>query len=318
MMASATPLLIYRHNAFLDHDTGGHPENRHRLDVLYERLDTDDTLAFTNVPDWHPAGDDAILRAHDKPLLQRLLTLDRIGGGAIDADTIVSPGSLTAARMAAGAGIDAIDRFGTDESRLAAVLGRPPGHHATRTRSMGFCLLNTAAIAAQYARAHGSERVVILDWDVHHGNGTQDIFYDDPSVLVCSSHRYDGWYFPGTGAPAERGSGDGVGATVNAALRAGDGDMALLDAWTGHILPHVAEFQPDLVILSAGYDAHRQDPLGGLQVSTGGFGHHASTIAQAIRSSGNPPVLLLLEGGYDPDATAESVLATLHQLSLSL
>lgn len=176
---------------------------------------------------------------------------------------------------------------------------------------MGFCLLNTIAIAAAHARAIGFQRVAIVDWDVHHANGTQDIFEDRDDVLLCSSHRYDGWYFPGTGSAAERGRGKGTGYTVNAPLSAGDGDEELLHAWEHTILPAVERFQPDLIMISAGYDAHIEDPLGGLRVTDAGFRAVAERVAETAHRLTGGRMVAVLEGGYHPIASARCVADTL-------
>lgn len=309
--ADRPPTLLYRHPAFLGHDTGLHPENPSRLLALDAELERRGLLTGRATPAWQPATDEQILRAHEPALLRRLERLVAAGGGEIDPDTSVVADSLDATQMAAGAGVDAVERIMRGEATTAFVLGRPPGHHATRDTAMGFCLLNTVAIAALHARATGFERVAIIDWDVHHGNGTQDIFDADPSVLYCSSHRYSWPFFPGTGHPSERGTGAGMGTTVNVALRPGDGDAEITRALADTIAPAVRAFGPELVLLSAGYDAHIDDPLGGLRVTDEGF----RTLSRATRALADElaggRLIAILEGGYHPASAARCIADTI-------
>lgn len=312
--------LLFRHAAFAGHDTGSyHPENPSRVVAIDNTFRERDVLDGRPSPAWAPATDEQILRVHSRSLLDRLVEITALGGGAVDPDTVLEHDSLHAARIAAGAAVAAVDAIASGGARTAFVLGRPPGHHATANRAMGFCLLNTVAIAAAHARAIGFNRIAILDWDVHHGNGTQDIFYDRDDVLFCSSHRYDGWFFPATGAASERGTGDGVGSTVNVPLSAGDGDAELLAAWDRHIFPAVDRFGPDLILLSAGYDAHREDPLGGLAVTDEGFRTLGERVAGMARQLTNGRIVSVLEGGYHPIASARCVadtVAILDRLSI--
>lgn len=303
--------LLYRHPAFLGHDTGSHPEHPSRLIALDAELARRGLLDDRPTVDWAAATDDQILRAHDPAMLANLERLTAAGGGEIDPDTVVRRDSLTAARLAAGAGVDAIDRIARGETRRAFVLGRPPGHHATRDRAMGFCLLNTIAIAALHARALGFQRVAIIDWDVHHGNGTQDIFSGDPDVLFCSTHRYSWPFFPGTGHVSERGTGAGKGSTLNVPLSPGDGDAEFVAAVRDRIAPAVRAFLPDLILVSAGYDAHREDLLGGLRVSDGGFRAVAGLVRDLADDLTGGRLLATLEGGYHPAASARCIADTI-------
>ena len=310
-MMTPRPTLLYRHPAFAGHDTGHHPEHPRRIRAIEAELARRNLLAGRAEPSWTPATDEQITRVHDPALLEGLEELTTAGGGWIDPDTIVRPDSLAAARLAAGAGVAAVDAVRAGEATTALVLGRPPGHHATPTRAMGFCLLNTVAIAAAHARAIGFERVAIVDWDVHHGNGTQDVFYDRADVLFCSTHRYDRMFFPGTGSAAERGRGAGEGCTLNVPLRAGDGDADVLAALRERIIPAVEAFRPDLVLLSAGYDAHEDDPLGGLNVTDAGFRALAELTKDLAERVAGGRLVAVLEGGYDPAALARGVADTL-------
>jgi acetoin utilization deacetylase AcuC-like enzyme len=307
----APTTLLYRHPAFLGHDTGLHVEHPSRIVALDAELDRRGLLDGRPTLDWSPATDEHILRAHDPALLTGLERLTEDGGGEIDPDTPLLPDSLAAACLSAGAGVDAVDRIIRGEAGRAFIAGRPPGHHATRSRAMGFCLLNTIAIAACHARASGIERVAIIDWDVHHGNGTQDIFASDPDVLFCSSHRY-GWpFFPGTGHHAERGTGPGKGATLNVPLAPGDGDDQIMAALRERIAPAVRAFRPGLLLLSAGYDAHIDDPLGGLRVTDAGFRALATAVRDLADELAGGRLIAVLEGGYHPAASARCIADTI-------
>ncbi|HEV2073825.1 MAG TPA: histone deacetylase [Thermomicrobiales bacterium] len=298
---------VYRHRAFTGHDTTPHPENPSRVIAIDAELQRRGLLHDRPAPVWEPASDEQILRVHDARLLSSLKQLVASGGGAIDPDTIVFPDSLDVARLAAGAGIHAVEAIAAGEATTAAVLGRPPGHHATKVRSMGFCLLNTVAITAAHALATGFQRVAVIDWDVHHGNGTQDIFYDRADVLFCSSHRYGRYFYPGTGAASERGTGAGTGFTVNIPLTMGDGDAAITAALEQRILPAVRSYQPDLILISAGFDAHIEDPLGGLRVTDEGFRNLALRTRDLSRELTGGRLIAMLEGGYHPVASARCV-----------
>jgi acetoin utilization deacetylase AcuC-like enzyme len=231
----------------------------------------------------------------------------------IDADTYMSEGSYRAARLAAGAGTMAVDGVHNNQYESAFVAVRPPGHHASRSTAMGFCLFNNIAIAAQYARKKcGYERVAIIDWDVHHGNGTQEIFYNDPSVCFVSMHEYPA--YPGTGWYSEHGRGDGEGFTLNIPLPSGTGDRGHLAAWDQLIKPVCTEFAPDLILVSAGYDAHRADPLGFQKISTAGFAMLTQRLADLSLATGAKSVCFL-EGGYNVPALSASVIATMRVLN---
>jgi acetoin utilization deacetylase AcuC-like enzyme len=243
-------------------------------------------------------------QVHDAAYLTAVERLAAAGGGHLDPDTAVNDVSFRAAALASGAAVAAVDAVVEGEVDRAFCGGRPPGHHAERARAMGFCLINHASVAAAHARRSSAARVAILDWDAHHGNGTQAIFYDDPSVLYVSLHQWP--FYPGTGAAAERGAGSGEGTTVNIPVPAGIGEADYLELFDDVALPAVRAFAPDLLIVSAGFDAHRDDPLCSLGLTGGAFGRMTESVADI--GSGQ---VFVLEGGYDLDALEESVLAVL-------
>jgi acetoin utilization deacetylase AcuC-like enzyme len=249
-----------------------------------------------------PADDEAILRVHTPEHLAFLQAAVAQGGGWIDADTMCDVDSLDVARLAAGAAIAAVDSVLDTPIPHAFALGRPPGHHATPNRAMGFCLLNSVAIAAAHARDRGLERVAIVDWDVHHGNGTQDIFYRDGRVLYCSLHQAP--HYPYTGAANETGAGDGAGATINAPLRAGADDRAAMAVLEQHFVPALRAFQPEMLFMSAGFDAHRDDPLGGLEITDQGFRDMTAVLLHLARECCDERLVAVLEGGYALDSLA--------------
>jgi len=255
----------------------------------------------------------ALEAVHELVYLERLTALSAKGGGTLDPDTAMGPGSLEAARAASGAAMAAAEAALSGATSFAVV--RPPGHHAGPDYAMGFCLLNHAAVAAAHARHLGVERVAVLDWDVHHGNGTQDVFYRRDDVLYLSAHRAAPFY-PGTGEAREVGKGDaGEGFTANVALPGGSGEDLYAAAFSGLFLPALREFRPRLLIISAGYDAHFADPLGGMRLTEGSFGRFAALLANLCREVGAPPPALVLEGGYDLAALAGGVAATLGGLA---
>jgi acetoin utilization deacetylase AcuC-like enzyme len=227
----------------------------------------------------------------------------------VEADTYASPATLQAALTGIGGAIGAIDAVFSGKADNAFVAARPPGHHAERNKAMGFCFFNNAAIAARHAqRAHGAERVAIVDWDVHHGNGTQDIFFDDPSVLFCSTHQMP--LYPGSGAKDETGAGN----IVNAPLSANDGSDHFREAFKSRVLPRVADFRPDVIIISAGFDAHHRDPLAQINLVADDFDWATAKIMELSEKSANNRVVSLLEGGYDLEGLAESAATHIYRL----
>ncbi len=302
--------LLYTHPASYAHETGSHPENAGRIKAIETAIEEASPPGLTAVEAPRATGEQ-LARAHDSEHLAALEAFCAGGGGMIDLDTVASEGSWEAALRAAGAACDATDRLlaGEDESAFCAL--RPPGHHAETDKAMGFCLVNQAAIAAEHARARGADRVLIFDWDVHHGNGTEQIFRASSDVLYASIH---GWpLYPGTGDIAYTGEGEGEGYTVNMPVPNGSGN-ALFEALTEHVVVPVArEFDPGLIVISAGFDAHADDPLASCEVSDEGYRAMAAQVAGLAGEKG-VPVLVCLEGGYDPDALGRSVVATLDGL----
>ncbi len=307
-MTEHTAILI--DDAFLGHDTGLHVEHPRRHHAISRAI----VGLATHRPDttFGPATNEAIERVHTGEHLRSLEMLAASGGAWLDPDTMVGPDSVDIARLAAGAALAGVDAVLDGSARRAFALGRPPGHHATADRAMGFCLLNSIAIAAAHARHRGIGRVAIIDWDVHHGNGTQDLFYEDPSVWYASIHQSP--LFPGTGGRAETGVGAGRGTVCNVPLRAGTGDVDWLTAFDSHVAPFVDRAQPELILLSAGYDAHEHDPIGGCLVTDAGFTALTErTVALADRHC-DGRLVTVLEGGYDPGALGRCVALTISTL----
>ncbi len=290
-----------------DHRADRHPERPERVDAVAAGIEDLHLGDDRRTEPTRPATDEELGRVHRPAYLERLRELSRAGGGPLDPDTYATPSSWDAARHAAGAGLVAVDRLRTDGG-IGLVAARPPGHHALADRAMGFCLLNNVAVTAQ-ALAEEGERVAVVDWDVHHGNGTQAIFWDDPSVLYVSLHQWP--CYPGTGRAGEIGGPSARGLTVNLPLPPGaTGDLAVA-AFERIAAPVVEAFAPTWVLVSAGFDAHRDDPLAELGLSAGDFGRLARLVASL-----SPPdrLLLHLEGGYDLRALRASVAATLGAL----
>jgi acetoin utilization deacetylase AcuC-like enzyme len=303
---------LFRSTAFRDHDTGGHPENAGRLVAIDNALERLDLLTGRPEIPFAAATDDALTRIHDPRYIAGVRGFAAQGGGWLDADTAVGPSSADVAALAAGAGIAAVDAALDGLAKRGFVLARPPGHHATPSRGMGFCLFNTIAVAAAHALSRGLERILIVDWDVHHGNGTQDAFFDSDQVLFCSVHQWP--HYPGTGAASERGSGRGAGFTLNVPLAAGADDAAYAEIFAQILLPAADAYRPQLVLISAGFDAHAADPLGGMLMTSHGFGELARRIVQVAETHAADRVVAILEGGYDPPALADSVVETLAAL----
>jgi acetoin utilization deacetylase AcuC-like enzyme len=301
---------LYTHPIYLEHITPpGHPERPDRLRAVERVLDEE---AFADLERAEaPLGDEAtILYAHPAAFVEHVrAAVPETGIARIDGDTTVSPKSWQAALTAIGAANAAVDDVFSGIADNVFVAARPPGHHAEKATAMGFCLFNNAAIAARYAQErHGAERIAIVDWDVHHGNGTQDIFWDDPSVLYCSTHQMP--LYPGTGARNETGAGN----IVNAPLAPQTGSETFREAFSSRVLPAIDAFRPDLVIVSAGFDAHHRDPLAEINLTEDDFDWATGQVMEcAARHCGNR-LVSLLEGGYDLHGLAFSVAAHVGRL----
>ena len=301
------------HPLYLEHDTGQHPENYGRLVAIENHLNDSDTNSHLLRHEPRPATLDEIGLNHVAGYAESVQHKCQEGAHSLDADTSISAQSYDAALLSTGAGLKAVDLVldGTCDNVFCAV--RPPGHHAEHDRSMGFCLFNNVAIAADYAiEKKGLDRVFIFDWDVHHGNGTQHSFYDKGNVYYSSAHQYP--FYPGTGAAEETGTGDGLGTTLNFPLRAFSRDEDYLELVKNKLIPEMIRFKPDLIILSAGFDAHANDPLAQMEVSTECYGTMTELIVTAANEICQGRLISMLEGGYDPNALADSVHAHLKNL----
>jgi acetoin utilization deacetylase AcuC-like enzyme len=300
-----------RHDASLAHDIPGHPERPERIVALEAEMDRHDWFGCTRVV--APAASrDSLVAVHTAGHVDFIEDLCARGGGFIDQDTAAVPATWEAALRAAGGASALVDALVSGEARTGVSALRPPGHHAEPDRAMGFCLFANVSIAAEHALAReGVERVFILDWDVHHGNGTNAAFHSRPDVLFCSLHQYP--FYPGTGALGDTGSGPGEGYTINLPVPAGSGEPEWLGLVEHVAIPAAREFAPDLILVSAGFDAHRADPLAECNLETDSFRQMALHVA-ALAAVLGVPVGAVLEGGYDVDALAESAVATMEAL----
>jgi acetoin utilization deacetylase AcuC-like enzyme len=312
-MTAPAPVVVLTGDSSDYHDVPGHPESARRLQAIGRHLLSDPMLRDLPALPADQADPAQVRSVHDDAHLRRIEQTARSGGGWIDPDTYCTDRSYEIALRAAGAAVAAVDAVCSGAAVNAVALIRPPGHHATRRRAMGFCLFNNAAVGARAAqRQHGLGRVAVVDIDVHHGNGTQDVFYEDPSVLYCSLHQWP--LYPGTGRRSETGEGAGAGTTVNAPLPPGTASEEWLDTFDRVIAPAVRAHAPDLVLVSAGYDAHRADPLAQLQLETSTYAEVTRRITEIAGECAGGRSVWVLEGGYDLDALAASVGATLHTL----
>ena len=306
--------LLYG-DIFLRHNTGaGHPERPERLTAIVERLDAGGLLSKLIRLKPAKAADRWLTTVHKAEYIERVRTSCEEDMGYVDSrDAPACEASYDVATMAAGGVLASVDAVMEGRIQNAFCAVRPPGHHALPNRAMGFCLLNNVAIAARYIQQkHNLPRVLIVDWDVHHGNGTQDIFYDDPTVLYFSVHRYP--FYPGTGSADQQGKGKGVGYTINVPLPAGAGDKEFVQAVEDKLRPAALKFRPDFVLVSAGFDAHRQDPLGGMNVTADGFAQLTRVVKEIADKCAHGRLVSVLEGGYDLEGLSVSVEAHLRVL----
>ena len=299
--------LVY-HSAYLEHDMGaGHPESPNRLRAIIQHLEQSGTAARLARIEPRKAEDEWITQIHTPSYLAMLKTHAPTNGRvSLDPDTSMSPGSLTAAYLAAGGALAAVDAIMSQQVDHVFCAVRPPGHHAEAGRAMGFCLFNNVAIAARYMqKRYGIQRVLIVDWDVHHGNGTQHSFEDDPSVLFFSTHQFP--HYPGTGRESERGRGAGEGFTIDVPMEAGEGDEEYRAIFQKSLVPAADAFKPEFVIISAGFDAHKDDPLANMGLTEEGYADLTSLVTGIAKRHARGRILSSLEGGYHLRALAASV-----------
>jgi acetoin utilization deacetylase AcuC-like enzyme len=306
-------LTLFTSPRFADHLTPpGHPERVERFGVM-QQVASEFRQQGGDVLEPRAASEEELARVHDREYIG---LLRETAGRAVmlDPDTFTSPESFEVACLAAGAGIAAVEHvLQTGAGARALALVRPPGHHAERNRAMGFCLFNTVAVAAAHARAHGLSRVAIVDYDVHHGNGTQWTFYDDPSVLFVSSHQFP--YYPGTGAAQDIGAEQGTGFTVNLPLAAGATDADYAAVYDRIAWPILRQFRPELILLSAGFDAYEDDPLGGMRVTAGGFEQLTAALVAVANEVCDGRLVAVVEGGYDLTGLGDCLRAAIRALN---
>jgi len=292
----------------------GHPENVDRLRAAVETLEKPEFQAMITPLAISTADSGPIERVHDKHLLADLEAMSAHGGGSIDGDTYVAAGSWKAALEVVGTLLGAVDASFAGGPSVSFILGRPPGHHATRNRSMGFCLVNNVAVAAQYAIDKGfARRAAIVDFDVHHGNGTQDIFFDRDDVYFISTHQYP--FYPGSGAKNEIGTGRGEGYTLNFPLGAGTSDNEILEIFDHDIIPTLTTYDPDVILVSAGFDAHKLDPLGGLGFTGEAYRQFGYMLSHVADHKCDGRLISVLEGGYSAEGNRDAITSYLRGIA---
>ena len=299
---------LVSHPAFLEHDMGSHhPESPERLRAILSQLESTGIMSKLTRVDPRKAEKKWIERIHAPAYVQRIDDKTPSSGYAsIDPDTLMSPGSLEAAYLAAGGAMAAVDAIMDNQVDQVFCAVRPPGHHAEANRAMGFCLFNNVAIAARYIQErYGLQRVLIIDWDVHHGNGTQHAFEEDPSIIFFSTHQYP--HYPGTGAENERGQGKGEGTTINVPMYSGQGDEVYREVFQKVLVPAADAFKPEFVLISAGFDAHEDDPLASMAITTKGYGELTRIVSDIANIHCHGRIVACLEGGYNLQALAASV-----------
>ena len=305
--------LLYYDPIFLEHDTGRHPECADRIIPIARQLNSVALDAQCRRPAWQPVSLARIARVHALSYAEAVQAFASQGGGYIETDTVVSERSYDVALTAAGAVSNAVERIVSGEDRQAFCLIRPPGHHALPASAMGFCLFNNVAIGARLATAElGLDRVLIVDWDVHHGNGTQATFWEDAQVGFLSIHRWP--FYPGSGAADETGGGGGLGTTLNLPVAFGTPRDEYLSLFTAELEQFAAKIRPQLVIISAGFDSHRADPIGSLGLESEDFAPLSRAVLDVADTYADGKVVSVLEGGYNPDALAECISIHLDEL----
>lgn len=300
------PTGIVYHPIYLQHETGSHPERKERLTAVLDKIHSEGIKVEFITP--KQATIDQVATIHGRRYIDQVRTICEQGGGYLDLDTILSEHSYEAALMAAGGTIAAVDAV-MDSNSCAFALVRPPGHHAMPNRGMGFCIFNNVAIAARHAQARGLKKILIVDWDVHHGNGTNAVFYSDKSVMYFSTHQFP--HYPGTGRMTDVGADGAEGTKVNVPLPSGTGDEGFLMAFREILKPAALEFKPDIVLVSAGHDPDKADPLGGMKLTSAGFGAMAGVVKEIADLCCQGRLAATLEGGYNLEAQAEAVVAEL-------
>jgi acetoin utilization deacetylase AcuC-like enzyme len=306
--------LLYCPPCFLDHETGNHPERAERIRQIPTRLAAAGLADRCRTPEFQPVSRQRLARIHSPAYIDEVWAYAKSGGGYIESDTIVSPASYDVALMAAGSVCDAVERLLRGEDTKALCLVRPPGHHAMVNHAMGFCIFNNIAVAARVA-VDGFEldRVLIVDWDIHHGNGTQAAFWEDPKVGFLSIHRWP--FYPGTGDADETGGGRGLGTTLNLPVEYGTPREDYLALFRANLEEFAARIKPQLVLLSAGFDTHRLDPVGDLGLETEDFVPLTTMVLDVADAYAGGRLVSVLEGGYAPDILADCVTVHLDEMS---
>jgi acetoin utilization deacetylase AcuC-like enzyme len=298
--------LLYTDPRFLDHQTGTHPERPERLRQVVRHLERVDLFSRCIRPQWEIVSDDRLRRVHHPEYAAWLDVLAAKGGGRVEEDTVISPASVSVARYASGAACDAVRRVVDGEDANALCLVRPPGHHALADAVMGFCLFNHVAVAARMATVEsGLSRVLVVDWDVHHGNGTQAAFWTDPQVGFLSIHRWP--FYPGTGDAGETGSGAGLGTTVNLPVAFGTSRRDYLDHFRNELERFSDHLRPELILISAGFDSHRDDPIGSLGLEVEDFDELTRMVSDVAKAQCGGRIVSILEGGYNPGILAACI-----------
>lgn len=306
--------LIY-HPDFSKHETGHHPENKLRLTKTIEYLEKIGTLSKLFLIPFKKSAEENLFLVHTQKHVDYVKNSYKQNIRCLDPDTPVSADSYEIALLAVGGVLEATRQVAGGNIKNAFCLIRPPGHHSTPTRSMGFCLFNNVAIAARYLQKHlNHQRIMVIDWDAHHGNGTQEAFYDDPTVLYFSTHHYP--FYPGTGSSEEKGAKNGFGYNINVPLASGSGDSEYISAFENYLLPAAEKFRPEFILISAGFDAHIEDPLGGMAVTDEGFKTMTKIVKDIAGKHCSNKIVSVLEGGYNLKTLPKTIAIHLEELTL--